>query len=160
MTGYYTPGYQFDGDPRVEIEQNGAEIYFVGGQPIMDRGLENAAILSLFTDSNWEGNALLTGPSEAIGSDFEKTATDEAITLTTLDRLADLGRKALAWMLTLKVASAVDVQMTNPTGRQIEAAVTIAPPGGGAADVLLITRNGPNWIAQKLDPVSARLPVM
>jgi phage gp46-like protein len=156
--GYQPPGYQYDGDPRIEIEENGAEIYFVGGQPIMDRGLENAAIISLFTDEDWAGNALLTGPGEAIGSKFEKQATEEAITLTTLDTLAELAKAALAWMITLKVAGAIDAALSNPTGRQIEGTLTITPPGGGSATALALTRNGPNWTAQKTDPAYARLP--
>jgi phage gp46-like protein len=156
MTG---TAYQWDGDPRVEIEQDGAEIYFVGGQPIMDRGLENAAILSLFTDDGWAGNALLTGPNEAVGSAFERTAVTEAITLTTLDRLTTIGRAALAWMISAKIASAISFSMSNPTGRQIGASVTITPPGGGSAAQLAVTRNGPNWTAQKTDPAHARLPV-
>lgn len=153
-----TTAYQWDGDPRIEIEPNGAEIYYVGGQPIMDRGLENAAILSLFTDEDWVGNALLTGPNEKIGSRFERQATEEAITLTTLDRLAETGRRALAWMISERVAGAVSVSATNPTGRQIEVEVLISPPGGGTASAIRITRNGPNWTAQKLDPASGRLP--
>jgi phage gp46-like protein len=151
-------GHQYDGDPRIEITADGAEIYFLGGQPVMDRGLENAAILSLFTAEDWPGNALLTGPGEAIGSRFEEIATVEAITLSTLDRVADAGRKALAWMISQRVAGSVDVATANPTGRQIEAVVTIYPPGGGTAAALLVARNGPNWTAQKLDPASGRLP--
>jgi len=153
-----TAGHIYDGDPRIEIEDNGSEIYFLGGQPIMDRGLENAAILSLFTDEDWAGNALLTGPGEAIGSKFEAVATVDAITLSTLDRLADTARKELAWMLRLKVAGAIDVTTSNPEGRQLRADVTISPPGGGSAEALLVARNGPNWIAQKLDPAHGRLP--
>jgi phage gp46-like protein len=155
MTG---TAYQWDGDPRIEIEENGAEIYFVGGQPIMDRGLENAAILSLFTDEDWAGNALLTGPGEKIGSRFERTATEEAITLTTLDRIANIGSAALTWMIKAKIAASVAFTMSNPTGRQIGANVVITPPGGGSAVALAVTRNGPNWTAQKTDPAYARIP--
>jgi phage gp46-like protein len=152
-----TTAYQWDGDPRIGIEPNGAEIYYVGGQPIMDRGLENAAILSLFTDEDWAGNALLTGANEKIGSRFEKQATEEAITLTTLDRLAETGRRALAWMIEARIAGAVSVTITNPTGRQLEAEIVISPPDGGNV-FLLLAKNGPNWTAQKLDPASGRLP--
>lgn len=146
-----------DGDPKIGIEENGAELYFYGGQPVMDQGLENAVLLSLFADERWAGNALLTGKNEPVGSDYERFATDEAITLTTLDRLSDRVKKALAWMVSSNLAASIDVETSNPTGRQLEVVISIAPPGDGNIATLLVARNGPNWVAQITDPAHARI---
>jgi phage gp46-like protein len=150
-------GFVWEGDPRINITEQGAEITYRGGQPVMDKGLENAAIISLFTAEDWEGNALLTKEFEKLGSKYEKIATEEAITLTTLDRLSAAARQALAWMIPAKVAGSIEAESTNPTGRQLNTVIKIFPPGGGDPELLQIIRNGPNWIAQKLDPAHERL---
>jgi phage gp46-like protein len=80
------------------------------------------------------------------------------ITITTLGRVEDAAKKAMKWMTRLKVASSVDVIVDNPTGRMINTVIEIAPPGGGTFEGLLYTRNGPNWISQKLDPAHGRIP--
>jgi len=151
--------FQLDGDPKIGIEDNGAELYFYGGQPVMDQGIENAVLISLFTADGWAGNALLTGKNEAIGSDYERFATEEAITITTLDRLAERARAALSWMVSSGLAASVNVEAINPTGRQLQVIINIVPPGGGNVETLLVAKNGPNWIAQIIDPAHDRIEV-
>ena len=154
-----TRGYQYDGDPLVTITQEGADLTYVAGQPVMDRGLENAGILSLFTSPDWAGNALLTGQGESLGSLFERIATGtRTITLTTMDQVADIVRKFLTWMVPAKIAGKIEVSVTNPAGHYLAINVAIYPPGGGAPSVLAITRNGPNWAVQKEDPAHGRIP--
>lgn len=150
-------GFVWEGDPRVKITEAGAELVYRGGQPVMDRGLENAVLISLFTRTGWAGNALLTGEHEKIGDLFEQIATEEPITLTSLDRLASAAKRALAWMVSAKIASKIEVGATNPEGRQLATEIKIYPPGGGDPDVLTLLKNGPNWIFQKDDPAYERL---
>jgi len=150
-------GFVWEGDPKIDLTEDGADMVYRGGQPVMDRGLENCVLLSLFTAPDWAGNALLTGPDEAIGSLYEQIATKDAITLTSLERLASAARAALAWLIPARIASKIDVDVSNPEGRQLAATIRIYPPGGGDPALLTILRNGPNWIYQKYDPAHERL---
>ena len=147
--------YIVEGEPRVFISEQGAEIEFKGGQPVMDKGLENAAIISLFTKSGWAGNAVITDPNAKVGGRYEEIAQTEAITLSMLNRLSRAAESDLSWMIKENLARSIVAVTTNPTGRQLETKITITPPGD-TSTVLLITKNGPNWIAQKLDPAYRR----
>jgi phage gp46-like protein len=149
-------GFVWEGDPRIEITEAGADMVYRGGQPVMDRGFENAVLLSLFTAPDWEGNRLLTGKHEAIGSLYESVVSGP-ITLTSLDRIAGAARTALKWLLESGIASRMEAEAANPDGRQIAVTIRIYPPGGGDPAVLTLLKNGPNWIAQKDDPAYRRL---
>ena len=39
----------FSGDPKIILTPYGANLDYEGGQPVMDQGMENQALLSLFT---------------------------------------------------------------------------------------------------------------
>jgi hypothetical protein len=41
------------GDPKITMENDGADLVFRGGQPVMDSGLENAILISLFSGAEW-----------------------------------------------------------------------------------------------------------
>ena len=49
----------FDGDPKLILTQNGATLQYLGGQPVLDRGVENQATIALFTAPGWCGNKFL-----------------------------------------------------------------------------------------------------
>lgn len=146
----------YDGDPRVVLTDGGADIVYQAGQPVMDRGLENAVILSLFTSSGWAGNRLLTGPHEAVGSEYTRTLS-APITRGFLERCEAAAHRALAWMVPARVAESIEVVASNPAGLQLHVTVTVRPPGRGDPVALLLTKNGPNWIAQKNDPAHRRV---
>jgi len=152
-----TTGYQYDGDPKIIITESGADIEFRGGQPVMDRGLENAAIISLFTESGWVGNAFLKGRGESIGSDFEKVSKDVAVTASSFEAKAQAARQALAWMVSVGLAGKIETSWQNPTGNALVLVPVIFPPGNGKATSLLLTKNGPNWMTQKKDPAYNRI---
>jgi phage gp46-like protein len=140
----------YQGDPKVTITADGSEMTFVGGQPIMDQGLENDAFIGLFTKKGWCGNIFFSDPNQKIGSDFEDVA-NQTITVTSLNDSANAAQKALQPMIDSGVASNVIAQASNPEGKQLQVAVLIEPPGRDL-NVLLLNKNGPNWVSQKIDP--------
>lgn len=144
----------FSGDPRIVIDEDGADLVFKGGNPIMDRGIENAAIISLFSDSSWWGNGLLDAENR-IGSLFE-TSTRQAITRTALVDMASAAETDLAWMVDSGLAADVSATVSAPQSRAVDAAISITPPGGGA-QMLLLKKHGVNWIFQATDPANERI---
>lgn len=151
----------FEGDPKLFLDENGSFLQWVGGQCIMDAGLENAVFISLFTTlepSNsargWAGNYLFENSDYWVGSRFEQ-ALNEPITLTSLTNGEDEAKKALDWMLAKGLAKSINVEITNPIGEQIRTLIQIEPPGERIQDLLLI-RNGINWIYQIEDPAYRR----
>ncbi len=140
----------YQGDPRIFINENGAYFNFVGGQPTMDRGLENLAIISLFTESGWVGNILFTEIDQQAGSDFEKISRQPI----TLQMINDL-RNAAEIALDNPAFGNISVTIDNPSGYRLNVTITLSPPGQDIK-TLLLTKNGLNWIAQALDPAYLR----
>lgn len=141
---------RFSGDPKIYITPNGATLRFEGGQPVMDQGLENSPIISLFTKPGWVGNAFIQNPDQQIGSDYEDSASGP-ITLTSLNNITDAAQKALSWMIDTGAASEIVVDVVNPSSNIILTTILIRPPGGNLTE-LLLTKNGTNWVAQANDP--------
>lgn len=140
------PADRYSGDPRIVLGPEGADLDYRGGQPVMDQGLENQALLSLFTTPGWVGNTLL--PVERrVGSDFEETAA-QAITLQGLADVANAAERALKSPFFPELAVAV----TNPVGNRLAVAVTLGP-----GRTLGLTRVGLAWQAQRENPASGRV---
>lgn len=146
---------RYQGDPKLTLDENGADLVFKGGQPVMDQGLENAALISLHTREGWAGNLFFRKPAEQIGSKFEDTL-EEPITLSAFNNVRNAAESALQWMIDTRLASTVVARVSNPTGQRIDTAVLIEPPSRDPL-VLLLTKNGLNWIAQKIDPAYLRI---
>ena len=144
----------YQGDPKIYIDENGADLRFVGGQPVMDAGLENSATISLFTDLGWWGNDLVTADAEKIGSEFESIAS-QPITSTSFADTESAAADALAWYTSIGLAESVDVEASNPSARKVAVTVQIVPPAGDTL-ILQSIKNGINWINQKLDPASEK----
>ena len=142
---------RFQGDPRLVLTENGAKFVYSGGQPVMDQGVENQALIALFTTRGWAGNILFTDPNQKIGSDFI-TASLEAITLTSLNKIRDAALKALA----APIFGDIAVEVTNPTSYQIKTEIEIKPPGEDPQTIILL-KNGINWVLQGTDPASGRI---
>ena len=134
----------YQGDPKITIDENGAEINFPGngGQPEMEQGVENLAIISLFTRKGWEGNFYLKNIDKQIGSDYEITS-EKPITLTNIELLRQAALKALDNQAFGKVQSNV----TIPASNQWRNVIKIAPPGENLKEIVL-QKNGLNWIFQ------------
>ena len=151
----------FQGDPKLFLDERGSYLEWIGGQCVMDAGLENAVFISLFTTlepknspRGWAGNYLWENKDYWIGSRFE-AALNEPITLSALTNAEDEAKKALDWMIEKNLASSIEVTVTNPVGPQIYTKIRIQPPDLPIQELLLI-KNGVNWIFQIQDPAYRR----
>lgn len=133
----------YEGDPRISIGKNGAELVYSDGQPDMDAGLENNDIIALFTAPGWPGNALLD-EAQRIGSDFEEKATG-TVTLSRLALIEDAARRAVS--SSVADTEAVTVSAANTAGTRLDVVIRRVPPGQDVQQ-LLVTRDGLNWINQ------------
>lgn len=140
----------YAGDPRLFLSPNGSKLIFKGGQPVMDRGLENLALISLFTSPGWVGNELFSDADQKLGSDFENAA-NQPITLTSLNDLVQAAERALV----NPAFGDVTVTVENPNSYRLNVSILIEPPGQDSME-LILSKNGDNWIAQKLDPAEGR----
>ena len=141
----------YQGDPKIIIEEDGAELKFVAGQPVMDQGLENLAIISLLTRPGWVGNDLFDDADQKIGSDYEDSA-NSAITLSSINKITDAVEKALD----NDAFGKTTIDVSNPVSNRIKTNILIDPPGNDIFE-LVISRNGLNWQAQKINPASERI---
>jgi hypothetical protein len=140
----------YQGDPYITLTDNGAELTFLGGQPIMSQGVENQSTLSLFTEEGWPGNHLLDD-DQKIGSDFEATAR-KPITLTSLALVERSAENALQ----ADLFGTVRAVASNPQSWQQDVTIRIEPPGSDP-DTILLTKNGQNWINQAVNPAHGRV---
>ena len=145
---------QFDGDVAYILTQDGGQIVYTGGQPVMDAGgLENAVNISLFTGLGWWANALNENePDKQIGSDFEERARPQAINIAYLRDVEDAARDALQWMINQKIAQSIKAVATWPELNQVDLELLITKPDGET----VIFRHELNWEAGKLYPVTAK----
>lgn len=144
---------RFQGDPAIKLTPGGADMKFIGGQPVMDQGIENAAIISLFTKPGWWGNSLITENNKKIGSKFQQQRT--IIDIDTINDYTDDATIALQWMVNSRLASKVDITVTNHRGDEIKTDIKIYPPGQTLRQLLFL-KNGLNWIAQSCNPAHER----
>ena len=141
----------YQGDPKIILTEDGATLKYVGGQPVMDDGLENLALISLFTQEGWAGNDLFNDTDQKIGSGFE-LSTQQPITLQALNDIRQAGENALK----NPVFGQVTVTVENPNSYRLNITFRIEPPGQDVKK-LLVTKNGLNWTAQSLDPAYRRI---
>jgi uncharacterized repeat protein (TIGR02543 family) len=129
----------YEGDPKLYLTDNGAELRYRGGQPVMERGLENQALISLFTrEGGWCGNAFLP-PENRVGSDYEATCAGSI----TRSKLADIEDAAVRAMQS-NAFQQVDAQAHNPKADHLR--VEITAKGG---DVLSLSRESGLWQNQR-----------
>ena len=129
------------------LTPNGADLDYEGGQPVMDQGLENQVLISLFTRPGWCGNLFLP-PGQRIGSDFEDTCSSP-ITLQAL--AADIPQSA-ARALKSDLIPEVSVTVENPTSWNLRMTIRLA-----SGDILTLDRRGMLWAQQASNPASGRL---
>ena len=140
----------FQGDPKIIVTPSGATLQFVGGQPLMDRGLENAVVILLFTQPAWEGNEFIRDLNQKIGSDFEN-AHVEPFTIDSFVNIEQAAKTACKPLLDTGVAKDVAAVTSNPEGKTISTLVSVQSPAGDISQIL-IEKHGVNWLAQFLDP--------
>jgi hypothetical protein len=130
---------RFSGEPLIILTQAGVDQSWSGGQPLMDQGLCNQAILSLFTRKGWVGNQFLPLESQ-IGSDFEKACEEEAITLASIT--ATIPNAALA-ALSCDYFKNITVAVANPNAWNLTITIHL-----GSGQTLLLSKSGLKWAAQ------------
>lgn len=145
---------RFQGDPKITLDERGSNMVFKGGQPEMDRGLENAVFISLFTKPGWVGNILFKDKNQKIEPSF-LDMVDQPITITMLNDVANAAERDLQWMIDADVATLITARASNPRNDWIDVAILIKPPTDDPV-VLLAKRNGVNWTLQKIDPAYLR----
>lgn len=136
----------YQGDLLLSCTCEGLTVTFKGGQPILDNGLTNSVILSLFSDE-WFANSIIDDPNKHIGSDFISYIVSNPITVANLNTARSIALKSLQWMLDEKIASEIDVRLQNPNGSLIQVLVLIKPPGETII-AILATKYGLNWKLQ------------
>jgi phage gp46-like protein len=146
---------RFQGDPKMTLNEEGSALTFVGGQPIMDGGIENAIFISLFTRPGWSGNFLIEDPNQQVGSNFEATL-NQPITVSALNEIRDAAEKALQWMVDSGLASRVTAAVSNPSSGRIQTVVLVEYPGKDL-EAFLALKNAQNWIIQKIDPANLKV---
>jgi len=146
---------RFQGDPKIVIDEDGAELTFQAGQPVMDRGVENAVILSLFTESEWIGNTLVTRPTQKFGGRFLE-AIKQPITVSALNDIRNAALSDLNALIEVGLFEEIDVAVKNPESKKLSVLIVVKPPGS-ELEVFLLTNNGLLWTFQTIDPASARL---
>lgn len=153
---------RYEGDPKLWLDENGAEIVFKGGQSVMDAGLENVVFISLFTrrqdattKKQWCGNTLFDKPSQQLGGRFLKVA-DKPLTLTNLQDLESAVKSDLDWMITEQIAKNITARASAPTGDRKLVVIDIEPTGRDIQQIILL-KYGTNWIIQKVDPAHKKV---
>lgn len=141
----------YQGDPRLVLGPNGSRLVYKGGQPVMDQGIENLILISLFTARGWAGNALIDDPDKQIGSDFIETSKGPI----TFSKLNDI-RQAAERALQNPALGPVNVTVTNPRADDVRVEILVQPPGQDV-QTLIISRNGQLWLNQANDPANERI---
>lgn len=134
----------YQGDPKIYIDENGADFNYKGngGQPEMEQGIENVALISLFTDEGWPGNFYLNTKNKKIGSSYYKDSL-RPITLSNIDRL----EKSTIIALNDPIFKNVVSNVTTQSSGQLKNIISVQPPQKTLTEIVL-TKNGLNWVFQ------------
>jgi len=141
---------RFEGDPKIIVTQDGWDLQYKGGQPVMDQGIENIVTISLLTKEGWIGNIFLT-EKQKIGSRVRELAAGTI----TISKLNDI-RQAAEKTLDVDVFGNVISTVTNPVSSYVKLNILIQPKGSDIQE-LTLQKNGQNWINQAGDPAYRRI---
>lgn len=142
----------YSGDPRIVITPDGSDFDYIGGQPVMDQGVENLALLSILTEDidpvsgkPWCGNVFFPD-AQKVGSSFVRQAR-QPLTLKQLRVIEQAGEDALDDPAFGNSTCTV----TNPQSTYVEAVFGI-PQGS-----VTVKGNQQLWSAQINNPASAKV---
>ena len=141
---------RFEGDPKIIVTEDGWTLYYKGGQPVMDQGLENIVTISLLTKEGWIGNIFLT-EKQKISSRLRKLASGPI----TISKLNDI-RQESEKNLDVDVFGNVISTVINPVSSYVKLNILIQPKGSDIQE-LTLQKNGQNWINQAGDPAYRRI---
>jgi len=133
--------FPYDGDPKIFIDEDGADWNVGGGQPEMEQGIENELNYSLFTSENWSGNYYLK-ETKKMGSDFEKISKGVILSGT----INDIRQSALN-SFNSGIYGENECTVSNPNNNFIKVEYIVRPPNNNPS-IFLFTKNGINWANQ------------
>lgn len=99
---------RLEGDPKLYFDGAISDLKNEGGQPVMDSGLENALLISAFTDPGYWGNSIAKS-GEEIGSGVGELLRSPLTSKTRLD-IEESIKESLAWMIRDQVATKINVR--------------------------------------------------
>ncbi len=149
---------RFDGDPKLILGPDGADLVYKSGQPVMDQGVENQIMLDLFikkkgttrNQNGWWANLLTDDPLEQYGSDYVDTVINQPITVNGLTNVEKAAKKALVD----PIYGDVESNASNPETNRIDNDITVSSPN---LKILIETQNASNWQAQAVSPASGNI---
>lgn len=147
-------GYNYDGEPLILVTVNGTTFEFRGGQPVMDGGMQNWAIIGLGTKPGWWGNHLLEKENQIGDSDFDDVIKS-TITQSMLVDAEKEARRALKSMIDTGVASRIEAIIEPQSGFGVNFIIKIYKPDS-TIETLFFQKYGGRWINQATDPAYAR----
>lgn len=133
----------YEGDPKLYLEENGSYLDFRSGQPIMEKGIENAILIILFSDSDWYGNSFF---SDKVGSSFLKSL-EGPLTVNKIAQIEVDGIAALQPLVESSAISELNFSISVISSLQLRITILIKRPNKPISELVLL-RNGVNWIFQ------------
>lgn len=130
----------FDGDVLLQQENDGGEIEFISGQPVMTGGFETATYLSLFGGNEdddgskdnpltYWGNLTEDDPSKRYISETQYLLRGLPATSANLIKIEEAAKRDLQWFLDTKIANKIVVVATIPELNKINISGTITAEG-------------------------------
>ena len=149
----------FDGDPKLILDADGSRLEYKGGQPVMDRGIENIVLIDLFTQNagenshtqGWVGNHLMRDESWKIGSNFVDQTLNAPRTINGLENIEEATKEALD----KSPYGDVEATASNPSGDDVTNIINVQAPSG--AFTIRTDAVAQRWQAQFSDPANERL---
>lgn len=149
----------YEGDPKLILGPSGSKFVYKGGQPVMDRGVENSMSIDLGTkaagvnsnQNGWVGNFLIRSQDQKIGTDYQDTVDNIPITLAGLAIAEQAAKAALKGSLYGNVES----NASNPSADTIVNEITVSPPAG--AFKFFTKSFSQLWQFQAVDPANERI---
>lgn len=134
------------GDPKMFQTADGFSLKFEGGVPVMEKGFENSALLSIGTEDYYQ-NPLATQAGDVMAGNFIEESK-KAITINQIRVIEEAAKQCFLWMITDGLAKSVDAVMSNVTGLGYKIEISIVSPTDEKA-ILIYNKNGENWVLQQ-----------
>ena len=153
---------QYQGDALFGPCPNGGDIEFVGGDPRRSGGLSGAVYISMFggnsldagdpdSTAQWWGNYLESDTNKRIHGRTGTLVAGIPMAGSNLARIEEAALRDLDWMVTLGVATSVEVSTSIESARDLLITVTVQAQN---TELTFVYRE--NWLAGLTEP--AQLP--
>lgn len=136
-----------EGDVKMYLTSQGVDVKISDGLLAMENGLENIALISLFTEEGYALNVLARNGAEFVGSSFLKE-TRKTITRNQIKIVEDAAVRAFDWAVRDGLIKRAAANLAYYNSRGYELVVVITPPTG-ENQKLIFNKNGENWVYQQ-----------